>query len=69
MQKATFEVTGMSCGHCVKAVDQALASMTGVSEKQVALGSVTVAFDAAQTDVSRIAAAIEDAGYQVRATS
>lgn len=68
MQKATFEVMGMSCGHCVKAVDQAVASVAGIVEKQVAIGSVAVAFDDAQTDASRIAAAIEDAGYQVRAT-
>ncbi len=68
MQKATFEIAGMSCGHCVKAVDQALRQTVGVTVEQVAVGSATVAFDARQTSAQAIAQAIDDAGYQVLAT-
>lgn len=69
MQKTTFEISGMSCGHCVKAVDKALQQIAGVTVESVAIGSATVAFDDTQTDAGRIAQAIDDAGYQVVATS
>ena len=69
MQKVTFEISGMSCGHCVKAVDKALQQLGGVTIDQVAIGSATVSFDDAQTDAQRIAQVIDDAGYQVVATN
>lgn len=68
MQHATFEITGMSCGHCVKAVDKALTSLEGVQVEQVAVGSAAVAFDPASVSAQQIVDAIEDAGYQVTAT-
>jgi copper chaperone len=68
VQKATFEIAGMSCGHCVKAVDRALQQTPGVTVEQVAVGSATVAFDAQQTSAPAIAQAIDDAGNQVLAT-
>lgn len=69
MQKATFEISGMSCGHCVKAVDKALQQADGVTVEQVAIGSATVSYDEKQTDARAIAELIEDAGYQVTATN
>lgn len=45
MEKATLKVGGMSCGHCVKAVQQALATVDGATAEQVAIGSATVVFD------------------------
>jgi copper chaperone CopZ len=68
MQHATFEITGMSCGHCVKAVDKALQQTTGVTVEAVAIGTATVAFDPTQTSAAQIAQAIDDAGYSVVAT-
>lgn len=68
MQKATFEISGMSCGHCVKAVDKALQQADGVTVESVAIGSATVAYDESKTDAKAIAQAIDDAGYQVLAT-
>ena len=68
MQKTTFEISGMSCGHCVKAVDKALHQIAGVTVESVAIGSATVAFDDTQIDAGRIAQAIDDAGYPVVAT-
>ena len=68
MEHATFEITGMSCGHCVKAVDKALVTLDGVTVEQVAIGRAVVAFDPARTNPQQIADAIEDAGYQVSAT-
>lgn len=68
MQHATFEITGMSCGHCVKAVDKALQQTDGVTVEAVAIGSATVAYDPALTNAQRIAQVIDDAGYAVVAT-
>ena len=68
MQHATFEISGMSCGHCVKAVDKALQQAEGVTVEQVAIGSATVAYDPQHTSAEAIAAVIDDAGYPVTAT-
>lgn len=68
MEKATFEITGMSCGHCVKAVDHALRAADGVEVEQVVVGSATVRFDPAKTSASDLAERIADEGYQVVAT-
>jgi len=69
MQHATFEISGMSCGHCVKAVDKALTVLEGVTVEQVAVGHAVVAFDSARIEPRQIVDAIEDAGYQVTASS
>lgn len=68
MEKATFEITGMSCGHCVKAVDQALRGADGVQVEQVVVGSATVRFDPTKTSATALAERIADEGYQVVAT-
>lgn len=65
MSQTTFSISGMSCGHCVKAVDKALAAVAGVTKAEVAIGTATVEFDDTQTSASAIGAAIDDAGYQV----
>lgn len=61
-----FQVKGMSCSHCVMAVKKALGSIEGVEQVEVDLasGKVTVSCSA-QVPESVIAAAIEDAGYEV----
>lgn len=68
MSQATFEISGMSCGHCVKAVDKALQQTDGVTVQNVAIGSATVEFDPSKVDAAKIAQIIDDAGYQVTAT-
>lgn len=68
MQHATFEISGMSCGHCVKAVDAALRQADGVTVEHVAIGSATVAFDAQKISAEAIAQVIDDAGYHVLST-
>jgi copper ion binding protein len=65
----TFNIGGMSCGGCVASVERALRALPGIQTVQVdlAAASAKVAFDAAQTDVSEIKTAIEEAGYDVLA--
>ena len=66
MERLNFTITGMSCGHCVAAVREALDELPGVRVEQVAVGSAAVAYDPSQTTPERIAAAVADAGYAAR---
>ena len=65
MQK-TIDVQGMTCNHCKTTVENAVKALPGVSKAEVSLeaGSVDVSFDADQTTVDRIKAAIREAGYE-----
>lgn len=67
MEKSVIRVDGMSCQHCVKAVTGAVGELAGVSSVDVDLGAktVSVAYDAAQSSLDAIKAAIEDQGYDV----
>lgn len=68
MEHTTLNILGMSCGHCVGAVTKALQAIDGVEVEQVAVGSATVAYDPSRTSTDQLAAAVEDAGYEVRPT-
>lgn len=61
--RTTLSISGMSCGHCVSAVKQALGDLKGVTIEQVAIGSATVQYDPAVVQPSAIADAVSDAGY------
>ena len=67
MQNITLQVQGMSCGHCVKAVENSVGALAGVYEVKVNLaeGLVDVAFDEAQVSVDQIKETIDDQGYDV----
>lgn len=64
MTKKVF-IEGMSCGHCVMHVENALKELQGVSSVKVSLEG-KVADIELSSDVSdeKIKAAIEDAGYE-----
>lgn len=68
MGNVTLQVEGMSCGHCVKAVETAVTALVGVENVTVTLADakVDVAFNAAQVSVEQIKAAIDDQGYDVK---
>lgn len=61
-----FEVQGMSCGHCVGAVTQAVKGVDPAAEVKVDLasGKVEVRSD---EDRAALAKAIEEEGYTVAA--
>jgi copper chaperone len=65
MERVTLAIDGMSCGHCVRSVEQALKSLDGVAVEQVAVGTATVQYDPASTSIDRLKDAVEDEGYQV----
>ncbi len=69
MSIATYQVKGMTCDHCVRAVSTELSRISGVSKVSVDLasGDVTVESESLlATDVVR--AAVDEAGYEVLAT-
>lgn len=64
--KKKILVEGMSCGHCVKHVKEALLELKGVSSAEVDLASKTATVELdADVQEGDIKFAIEDAGYDV----
>ncbi|RAV34655.1 Copper chaperone CopZ [Corynebacterium heidelbergense] len=59
----TFDVNGMSCEHCVRAVTEAVSAIPGASDVRVDLSGGTVAFVAADVSEAAVVDAIDDAGY------
>ena len=68
MDKITLKVNGMSCEHCVKAVNNALTGIAGVSDITVSLKDGTASFnhDPALAPLDAIKAAIAEEGYEVK---
>lgn len=59
-----FTVSGMSCQHCVKAVNIELENLE-LASKEVTIGSVKVLFDESKVTVLEIIDAIQEAGFKV----
>ena len=57
----------MSCGHCLNAVNRALAGLSGVEVQSVKIGRADVRYDEHVLDSTRIEAAVADAGYRATA--
>ena len=64
MTTATYQVTGMTCDHCVRAVTTELVLLEGVRSVDVDLaqGAVTVTSDG-PLDQEVVREAIDEAGY------
>lgn len=63
MNRTTLEIEGMSCGHCVASVKNALDRLEGVAVERVAVGTAIVAYDPAVVSPEQIAKAVTGAGY------
>jgi copper chaperone len=68
MEKVTLNVEGMSCGHCVKAVESSVGDLNGVSSVVVDLEGkkVDVEFNGADVTLDKIKETIDDQGYDVK---
>jgi copper chaperone len=64
-----LEISGMSCGHCVKGVTMALQDLPGVQVKDVSIGSALVDVDETVVSEAQLSHAIADAGYAIERTS
>ena len=67
MQSATLNVSGMTCGGCVRSVTNLLQALDGVAKADVSLEAkrAVVEYDAAKVSVAQMKSAIEDAGFDV----
>jgi copper chaperone len=67
METIILDVKGMSCGHCVKAVESSVGDLNGVTSVTVTLetGKVEVQYDPALINLQTIKETIDDQGYDV----
>ncbi|WP_293762432.1 heavy metal-associated domain-containing protein [uncultured Aquitalea sp.] len=67
MTELIMKIDGMTCGGCVKSVTGILSTMAGVESADVSLEQkqAVVRFDAAVVSAEELAAAVEDAGFDV----
>lgn len=65
MEKIAMKIQGMSCGHCLRAVNDALTGVEGVHVEQVNVGSAVIAYDPAVVKPEAIEAAVVEEGYKV----
>jgi len=67
MINQTLTVKGMSCGHCVAAIEGSVGDLKGVSKVKVDLanGTVDVTYNDQQVTLEAIKEAIDDQGYDV----
>lgn len=60
-----FTVSGMSCGHCVRAITQAIRALDAAAEVQVDLGASEVRV-ASRLDAEQLQQAIRAQGYSAQ---
>ena len=61
----TYEVTGMTCQHCVLSVTEEVSAVAGVTDVQVDLAAGTVTVEGEGVSDEAVAAAVDEAGYEV----
>lgn len=66
MTQQTFTVTGMTCGHCEKAVTQAIRTLDPQAQVRIDRTRNLVEVESSQPRAA-VAAAIAEEGYQVQA--
>ncbi|KQT92233.1 hypothetical protein ASG49_09845 [Marmoricola sp. Leaf446] len=59
----TYDVTGMTCGHCAQAVTTELSSVPGVTGVQVDVETGTVVVEGEGFTDAQVAEAVDEAGY------
>lgn len=65
MKTTRLKVSGMTCGHCVQAVEKALRNQAGVRNASVQLeaGAAEVEYEEREVAPEQLIAAIEEEGY------
>ncbi|MFS0723953.1 cation transporter [Paenibacillus sp. 1P07SE] len=67
MRADVITVKGMSCEHCVKAVEDALAPLGAKGEVDLGAGTVKVTYNESSVSIETIREAIEEQGYETNA--
>lgn len=66
MASTTYQVQGMTCGHCVSAVSEEVRGIDGVTDVAVDLSSGVVTVTSERpVDDSLVREAVTEAGYEV----
>jgi copper chaperone CopZ len=64
MARKEIKITGMSCHHCVMAIERELRKI-GVDSFKVSIGSAKINYNEKKISTSDLENAIKEAGYQV----
>lgn len=59
----TYDVTGMTCGHCAQAVTTEVSAIEGVTDVQVDVETGKVVVDGEGFTDAQVAEAVDEAGY------
>lgn len=62
-----FDITGMTCDHCVNAVTNAIKETPGVTTAVVSLDEKKATVSGDAVDIAAIIAAVEEEGYEAAA--
>lgn len=67
--RTTYHVSGMTCGHCVAAVQEEIGALAGVTQVEVelvdgGLSPVTVTMEQ-PLDEEQVRVAVDEAGYEL----
>ena len=70
MTHKNIQVEGMTCGHCVETVTQAVSSLDGIRQVSVDLDKkqVSVDFDESRINSEAISSKITEVGFEVVST-
>ena len=71
MTTTTLKVTGMTCGHCVRSVTDAIGSLEGVQSTNVELkdGRAIIVYDESRVSPRDMVSAVMDEGYTAEEVS
>lgn len=65
MEAVHLNIEGMTCEHCVRAVDGRLRRTPGVQVEKVVVGAVDLRYDRSKVSLDEISEVISDEGYTV----
>lgn len=68
MVTTKFNVKGMSCHHCVMAIQKAVKPIEGVESIDVSLqkGEVSITYEPSKLDITKVKEKIIEEGYEVQ---
>jgi copper chaperone len=65
MEAVHLNIEGMTCEHCVRAIDGRLRKTPGVEVEKVVVGAVDLRYDPERISMDEISEVISDEGYTV----
>jgi copper chaperone len=65
MKTEILTLSGMHCGHCVRAVEEVLTATEGIRKYSVVIGSAEIHVDEDWAGIQDLTAELDREGYQV----